>query len=447
MTLIAIDNGHGKNTAGKRTPVFPSTNTLVHEWEFNYPTAKKLGELLEYNGFRILYTSDTEKDTPLKTRTDRANEANADLLISIHYNAFQSVWGTHGGIETYHYPSSNNGKKLAELVQEELIRETGLRNRGVKSANFQILRETKMPSILCECGFMDNLEEAQLMLDEEYQWKCARAMAKGICKYFNVEYKEYKVEVKKLYRVQVGAYSKKENAENMLKELEKAGFKGFITTEKVEEVEKPIKKKSKYYKIGDAHIIETTPDNIKIEVLGNTLHNSGQYGINGTFFDTKTAPVDNPNSCVFIAMNNGKPVSSNAQFNGYNAPPRATMIYHTNGKMGFRKLQNINSIRGITQWAIGGYMVKPYMDFKNEKMPGSINYKTAHTYIGYDEEGNIYLIVKPNHMIYEIVPLLNDLGITNAIVLDGGGSSQLNHPNGNFRSSRKINTAILLKEV
>lgn len=205
--------------------------------------------------------------------------------------------------------------------------------------------------------------------------------------------------------------------------------------------------KSEYIKIGNAHIIKTTPDNIYVDVLGSTLHGANKYGINGTFFDTGTAPVTSPNSCVFIAMNDGKALSNNAQFNGWNAPPRATLIYHTNGLLGFKQLQNINTIRNNTIWAIGGYMVKPYMDFANEKMPGSINYKTAHSYIGYDAKGKIYLIVKPNHMISEIVPLLNQLKITNCIVLDGGGSSQMNHPDGSFRASRRINTAILLKEV
>ena len=126
-------------------------------------------------------------------------------------------------------------------------------------------------------------------------------------------------------------------------------------------------------------------------------------------------------------MNDGKALSLNAQYNGWNGPKRATLIYHRDKKLGFRQLQNINTIKDNTIWAVGGYMVKPYIDFKNEKIPGSINYKTAHTYIGYDEEGKIYLIVKPNHMIYEIVPLMNELGVTNAIALDGGGSSQLNH--------------------
>lgn len=186
---IAIDNGHGLQTPGKRTPLFPDSSQ-IREWQFNYPTALKLGELLLANGFEVQFVSPGEEDIPLSTRTARANQANADLFVSIHYNAHQGVWGSHGGVETYHYPNSAKGQQLATVVQEELIRETGLRDRGVKSANFQVLRETTMPAVLVECGFMDNMEEATLMLDEEHQWKCARAIARGICRYVGKVYIE-----------------------------------------------------------------------------------------------------------------------------------------------------------------------------------------------------------------------------------------------------------------
>ena len=205
--------------------------------------------------------------------------------------------------------------------------------------------------------------------------------------------------------------------------------------------------KTEYIEKGDAKIIKTTPDNIEVAVLGKTLQAANRYGINGVLFDTNTAPVESPESCVMIAMNEGNAISNNAQFNGWKQPPRATMIYQKDGQMGFRKLQNINPIRDITDWALGGFMVKPYMDFKNENIPGGVNYKTAHSYIGYDDKGYVYLIAKPNHNIPQIIPLINDLGITNCIVLDGGGSTQLSHPLGSISSSRSINTAILIKEV
>lgn len=186
--LIAIDNGHGLNTAGKRTPTMPN-GKVVHEWEFNHATAKKLDASLKRCGFRTLMVSDTSADTALQTRATRANAAGADAFCSIHYNANTGRWGTWGGIETLYSQGSSNGKKLADLVQKELISATGLRNRGAKARNnLWVLNQTRMPAILPECGFMDNKQEAALMLDNNYQNKVAEAITKGICAYFGVKY-------------------------------------------------------------------------------------------------------------------------------------------------------------------------------------------------------------------------------------------------------------------
>ncbi|MGB4385885.1 MAG: N-acetylmuramoyl-L-alanine amidase [Caldicoprobacterales bacterium] len=234
---VAIDNGHGYNTAGKRTPKMPD-GRVIREWEFNHPTAKKLEAELKRCGLQTVMVSDTKDDTPLATRVDRANKAKADIFVSIHYNAFKGVWGSHGGIETFHYPGSTKGKKLAELVQKELVKATGLRNRGVKTNNFYVLRHTKIPAILCECGFMDNLEEAKLMLDEKHQQKVAEAIAKGICSYLGVKYvpkPEPKPQPKPagnvLYKVQVGAFAQRENAERLANELKKKGYSTYIVKE------------------------------------------------------------------------------------------------------------------------------------------------------------------------------------------------------------------------
>lgn len=237
MAKVAIDNGHGLNTAGKRTPPLPG-GRVIHEWEFNYPTAKKLKQVLERCGLETIMVSDTQEDTPLATRTSKANNANADIFVSIHYNAFKGEWGTHGGVETHYYPTSGKGKKLAQLVQAELAKATGLRDRGIWASNFYVLRKTKMPAILCECGFMDNVEEANLMLDENYQWKVAEAIGRGVCNYLGVKYvpkpapkKEETAPEGKLFKVQVGAFKHRENAEILLEKLKKAGFNGFIKLE------------------------------------------------------------------------------------------------------------------------------------------------------------------------------------------------------------------------
>ena len=237
MAKVAIDNGHGLNTAGKRTPPLPG-GRVIHEWEFNYPTAKKLKQVLERCGLETIMVSDTQEDTPLATRTSKANNANADIFVSIHYNAFKGEWGTHGGVETHYYPTSGKGKKLAQLVQAELAKATGLRDRGIWASNFYVLRKTKMPAILCECGFMDNLEEAKLMLDEKHQQKVAEAIAKGICSYLGVKYvpkPEPKPQPKPtsnvLYKVQVGAFAQRENAERLANELKKKGYSTYIVKE------------------------------------------------------------------------------------------------------------------------------------------------------------------------------------------------------------------------
>lgn len=205
--------------------------------------------------------------------------------------------------------------------------------------------------------------------------------------------------------------------------------------------------KSKAYKMGDAYIMETTPDNIEIKVLGSNLKNKGAHGINGTFFDTSTAPVTSPNSCVFIAVNDGKAISNNAKINGWNGPPRGTIYFTKDGKLGNKKVRNVNELLKDLTWAVGGYTVKPYIDV-NEKIPESINYSTSHSYLGYDAKGKLYLISKTGkHRMHEIVPLLNKLGLTHCIMLDGGGSTQFNHKDLKFHQSRAINTAILLKEI
>lgn len=184
--LIAIDNGHGLNTPGKRCP-----DDSMREWQFNHATAKYLKEELEYNGFKTLMVSDTKEDTPLATRVARINNAKADMSISIHANALQDTqWVTANGIETFAYSSTSKGNTIAKLVQEELIKATGLRNRGVKYNTLYMTRRPNCPAILCECGFMDNLKEANLLKSDDYRKKCAKAMCKGICRYFGVVYKE-----------------------------------------------------------------------------------------------------------------------------------------------------------------------------------------------------------------------------------------------------------------
>ncbi len=231
IAYIAIDNGHGKNTAGKRVP-----DDSMREWDFNHATAKYLNEELKYNNFKTLMVSDTSEDTPLKTRTNKANNAKVDLFVSIHANAYLGTWGNAHGIETFAYKSNTKGDKLAKLVQEELIKATKLTDRGVKYNNLHITRETTMPAILCECGFMDNKDEAKLLKSDSYRKTCAKAICKGFCRYFNIEYKdkdatkspETNVNKNMFYRVVSGSYLNKDLANQEVQELKKNNIDTFL---------------------------------------------------------------------------------------------------------------------------------------------------------------------------------------------------------------------------
>jgi hypothetical protein len=180
---IAICAGHGADTAGKRSP-----DGSLREFQFNSRVADILKDhLLKYEGVEIRFSHEPNRDVPLRERTDAANVWGADLYFSIHANAFGSGWNDANGIETYAYKSKpEEAMILAAEVQNQLIRETGRVNRGVKTADFHVLRETSMTAVLAECGFMTNQEEAELLKSEEYRQKCAKAMETAIVKVYKL---------------------------------------------------------------------------------------------------------------------------------------------------------------------------------------------------------------------------------------------------------------------
>ncbi len=201
--LVAVDSGHGMETAGKRTPAIPEDwfgkkkGDSIHEKEFNKTAAEYLITALKRCGFNTLNVSPGTTDIPLTERWAAANNAKADIFVSKHYNASTGIWGNANGIETIiSQYAGEDSKRLAELVQAELVQAHKRKDRGVKEdisqsgINIAVLHNTKMPAILTETGFMDNLEEAKTMLDPEFQKADAEATCRGICKYFGVTYQE-----------------------------------------------------------------------------------------------------------------------------------------------------------------------------------------------------------------------------------------------------------------
>lgn len=186
---IALDAGHGYNTSGKRIP-----DGSMREWEFNNAVLYFIKSALEgYEEVSILVTSDPsgKTDVPLKVRTDKANQFGADLTLSIHANAFGAGgFNDVSGIETFIHPEgSNKSLEVAAAIQSELLRETSGKNRGVKRANFHMVRAPKGAAVLVECGFMTNKEEAEKLKTDAYRKKCAEAITKALVSVYKLKAK------------------------------------------------------------------------------------------------------------------------------------------------------------------------------------------------------------------------------------------------------------------
>lgn len=189
MPTVAIEGGHAGFgvTPGKRTPAGE------YEWDFNNKVVlAAIKYLNEYENVKIVRLDDPtgRTDLSLKARTDKANKAKADILVSIHHNANTGKWGSWGGTETYHYPGSTTGKRLADIIQPKLCKVYGLTNRGVKSANFHMLRESSMPAVLTEGGFMDSTIDINKLRDDKVLNAAGKAIAEGVAEYLKLKKKE-----------------------------------------------------------------------------------------------------------------------------------------------------------------------------------------------------------------------------------------------------------------
>jgi len=187
MVKIAIDAGHGINTAGKRTP------DGEREWSFNNKVVvAAIAKLKAFKGVEILRLDDPTGriDVPLRTRTTKANQWGADVLVSVHHNAMTGRWGSHGGVETFTMDHPNANKKsveIANVINPQIVRTMGLRNRGVKKMNLHMLRESNMPAILTEGGFMDSTTDIHVMRNDSKLRAQGVAIAEGLAKYYGLK--------------------------------------------------------------------------------------------------------------------------------------------------------------------------------------------------------------------------------------------------------------------
>lgn len=180
---IVVDPGHGGSTGATGV-------NGVKEDQNNLSIALKLKPLLEAAGARVVLTRDGDYVPSRKglgqlaSRTSLANDLGADLFISIHQNSVVG-YGGGSGLITY-YAWGENSRRLARSVHGAILRRTGLKNLKVQSRGVYVLRETRMPAILIEGGFLSNPEEARLISSDAFHAKEARAIYEGVLAYYGI---------------------------------------------------------------------------------------------------------------------------------------------------------------------------------------------------------------------------------------------------------------------
>lgn len=190
---IILDSGHGSLhpttqkyvTAGKR---MVKDGIEYYEGVHNQDNVDRIATVLEAKGYEVIKLRDTWRDITLKQRVEHANEIDDAILISIHSDANGNgrEWNSANGIGTWIYTNgSSNTKKLADSLNNSLICNFDgvAKNRGIKKANFYILKYTKMPAVLLELGFHTNKEEVQKMMTEEWKERIVKSVVEAIEEY------------------------------------------------------------------------------------------------------------------------------------------------------------------------------------------------------------------------------------------------------------------------
>lgn len=171
--LVVIDPGHGGPDVG-------ATRNGVYEKDITLAMSKQLGRILQQMGYAVIYTRTEDIDLDLEPRVQIAENARASAFVSVHVNSLDANASQVSGVETYHAPGASLGKSLAEFVHDQILAGTGANDRGVRSARFYVIRNTSMPAILVETGYITNPSEASKLVNGAYQERMAEAIAKGV---------------------------------------------------------------------------------------------------------------------------------------------------------------------------------------------------------------------------------------------------------------------------
>lgn len=236
--LLILDAGHGYDTKGKR-----NEKENFYEYEFNNKMQYLIKDMLKNYDIEVVMTNpypNTVSDVLLNERVKRANKwynkNEQQLFISIHANAFSD--SNARGTETYTANNASaNSEKFCKMVNDNIFNvfkkyDCNAKNRGCKKANFVVIRDVYMPSVLIEYGFYTNISDLKILKNKQYE--LAEATVNAILSYFNMKEVDKVVTTapsNNLYRVCVGSYYDIQNAYKMQEALKAKGIESFLYVE------------------------------------------------------------------------------------------------------------------------------------------------------------------------------------------------------------------------
>ena len=213
MPKVFLSAGHGGSDPG-------AVAYGLKEKDINLNIMLACNEVLVRHGIGTVLSRTKDENDPVTQEVKEANASNADIAVSFHTNA-----GKGDGSETWYSKGSSKGSVLANLCEKH-TKAIGQNSRGTKpSTELKFVKSTTMPAVICECAFIDNDADNDIIDSVSEQTLFGMAYAKAILEYFGITYIEQKTTK---YTVQVGAFSNKQNAMLLCEKIKSSGFDAFV---------------------------------------------------------------------------------------------------------------------------------------------------------------------------------------------------------------------------
>ncbi len=179
---IMVDPGHGGNDPGTS-----SADEGVYEKDITWDVALKVQEYLEEAGVNVMLSRNGDEFINKHDRAAKANERGVDLFVSIHCNFLENDTVT-SGVETYYVEGVEDGKALANAVHSQVLAITGADDMYVRTNDFVVIKDTNMPAVLIEIGYLSSPEDVGLLCTNSYKSKMAYGIAAGVIDYINLNH-------------------------------------------------------------------------------------------------------------------------------------------------------------------------------------------------------------------------------------------------------------------